>query len=81
LKRNLEGGGVVFFLSAWPPSPRKSTSPPALLSGSDAKNSIAKLSTFALNDAAEFDVTDIAVLVSQVLATRGAKGGFVGRES
>jgi len=61
LKRTLEGGGVVFVSSAWPPSPRKSPSPPALLSGSDAKNSIAKLSTFALNDAVKFDVADAMV--------------------
>jgi len=64
LKRTLEGGVVVFISSAWPPSPRKSTSPPVLLSGSDTKNSIAKLSSFTSDDVAEFDVADIALLVS-----------------
>ncbi len=63
LKRTLEGVVVVFISLAWPPSLRKSTSPPALLSGSDAKNLIAKLSSFALDDVAEFDVADIVLLV------------------
>jgi hypothetical protein len=78
LKRTLEGGVVVFISSAWHPSPRKSTSPPALLSGSDAKNSTAKLSSFASDDVGEFDVADIMLLGPWVSRTRGGRGGSLG---
>ena len=76
--KGLGGGVVVPGLSSGHPSPRKSTSPPALFSGSDAKNTSTELFTFALDEACEFDVADATFVVSWLVATRGGRGGRSG---